>query len=56
MTPNAGYPPSYNFPVHVAPDGRHILFHSEGAALKKSFGCWLGGGGGVPRGALGANP
>ena len=31
LTDNAGFPPSYNFPVHVMADGRFVALHSEGA-------------------------
>lgn len=30
LTPAAAFPPSYNFPVHVAPDGRFVALHPEG--------------------------
>lgn len=40
MTSNAGYPPSYNFPVHVATDGRFVLLHSEGTWISRDARRW----------------
>lgn len=30
LTPAAPYPESYNYPVHVAPDGRYVALHPRG--------------------------
>lgn len=43
LTANAGFPPSYNFPVVVAPDGRFIALHSEGTWISRNGREWTHG-------------
>lgn len=43
MTANAGFPPSYNFPVHVAPDGRFVALHSAGTWISRDAVTWTKG-------------
>lgn len=43
LTADAGYPPSYNFPVHVAPDGRFVALHSEGTWYSRDGSRWTSG-------------
>lgn len=43
MTADAGYPPSYNFPVHVTPDGRFVALHSEGTWHSRDGSAWIRG-------------
>lgn len=43
LTADAGYPPSYNFPVHVAPDGRFMALHSEGTWYSRDGRRWTRG-------------
>jgi hypothetical protein len=43
MTADAGYPPSYNFPVHVTADRRFVALHSEGTWHTRDGATWTGG-------------
>lgn len=43
MTADAGYPPSYNFPVHVTADGRYVALHSEGTWYSRDGRAWTRG-------------
>jgi len=43
MTADAGYPPSYNFPVHVTADGRFVALHSEGTWYSRDGSGWTRG-------------
>lgn len=43
LTADAGYPPSYNFPIHVAPDGGFVALHSEGTWYSRDGRRWTRG-------------
>ena len=43
LTADAGYPPSYNFPVHVTSDGRFVALHSEGTWYSRDGSAWIRG-------------
>jgi len=43
MTVAAGYPPSYNFSVHVTADGRYVALHSEGTWSSRDGRAWTRG-------------
>lgn len=40
LTEHAPYAPSYNFPVHVAPDGRFIALHADGTWASRDGATW----------------
>jgi hypothetical protein len=39
----AAYPPSYNFPVHVASDGRFVALHPDGTWISRDGARWIRG-------------
>ncbi len=43
LTADAGYPPSYNFPVHVTEDGRFVALHSRGTWVSRDGSRWTRG-------------
>ncbi|HEU4996569.1 MAG TPA: hypothetical protein VFT29_17250 [Gemmatimonadaceae bacterium] len=43
MTADAGFPPSYNFPVHVAADGRFVALHPAGTWISRDAVTWTRG-------------
>src|SRR5262245_30259351 len=40
MTANAGFPGSYNFPVHVTADGQFVALHSKGTWVSRDARTW----------------
>lgn len=43
VTADAGFPPSYNFPVHVTADGRFVALHPEGTWISRDGRQWTRG-------------
>lgn len=40
LTPEAAFPKSYNYPVHVAPDGRFVALHPQGTWTSQDGKSW----------------